>query len=442
MSLAERWLGRWFQPLVDRTVRERLAVIEDDNTFLVGARRLDDSPRDRLNPDRESVLEACLEVWRSDPLARRLVELTSEYVVGGGVDIECVHAPSQDFLRAFWSHRLNRMGIRMVELCDELTRSGNLFLLISTDRVGMSYLRVVPAADIDRIDAAENDIEQSLAYVDKDGQVYPAYDPAEDGLGEGGTFRPVMLHYAVNRPAGAQWGESDLAPLLIWLRRYAAWLEDRMRLNRFRNAFIYRVKAAFTSEAARRTRQLELAANPPSPGSILVTDESEDWSVISPRLEALDAQTDGLALKKMIAAGAGVPMHFLAEPESATRTTAEAAGSPTHRKFEQRQRFFLWMLRDLLGVVLQRRALVDGRVDPRVDITVQGADISARDNAALAESGGKIGPLFEGLYQAGLIDAREYLRVVYRFVGEKADLDALMARASLPEDPGKEHEDE
>lgn len=440
MSLAERWLGRWFQPLVERTVRERLAVIEDDNTFLVGTRRLDDSPRDRLNPDRETVLEACLDAWRSDPLARRLVELTSEYVVGGGVDIECGHAPSQDFLRAFWRHPLNRMGIRMVELCDELTRSGNLFLLISTDRVGMSYLRVVPAADIDRIDSAENDIEQSRAFVDKDGQVYPAYDAAEDNLGEGGTFPPVMLHYAINRPAGAQWGESDLAPLLIWLRRYAAWLEDRMRLNRFRNAFIYRVKAAFTSETARRTRQLELAANPPSPGSILVTDESEDWSVISPKLEALDAQTDGLALKKMIAAGAGVPMHFLAEPESATRTTAEAAGSPTHRKFEQRQRFFLWMLKDLLGVVLQRRSLADGRVDPRAELTVHGADITARDNVDLAESGGKIGPLFEGLYQAGLIDAREYLRMVYRFVGEEVDLDALLERAGTPETPGKERD--
>jgi hypothetical protein len=370
------------------------------------------------------------------------VELTSEYVVGGGVDVACDHQPSQDFLRAFWTHPLNRMAIRMVELCDELTRSGNLFLLVSTDRVGMSYLRVVPAADIDRIEAAENDIEQSLAFVDKDGQVYPAYDAASDGLGEGGTFAPVMLHYTINRPAGAQWGESDLAPLLIWLRRYAAWLEDRMRLNRFRNAFIYRVKAAFTSEAARRTRQLELAANPPSPGSILVTDESEDWSVISPKLEALDAQTDGLALKKMIAAGAGVPMHFLAEPEGATRTTAEAAGGPTHRKFEQRQRFFLWLLRDLLGVVLQRRALVDGRVDPRVAIAVHGADISARDNVALADSGGKIGPLFEGLYQAGLIDAREYLRVVYRFVGEEVDLDALLAKAAIPEPPGKESDSE
>jgi hypothetical protein len=442
MTLAEKWLGRLFQPLVDRTVREKLAVVEDDNSFLIGVRNLDDSPRDRLNPDRESVLEACLAVWRTDPSARRLVELTSEYVVGGGVDVACDHQPSQDFLRAFWTHPLNRMAIRMVELCDELTRSGNLFLLVSTDRVGMSYLRVVPAADIDRIEAAENDIEQSLSFVDKDGQVYPAYDAAGDGLGEGGNFAPVMLHYAVNRPAGAQWGESDLAPLLIWLRRYAAWLEDRMRLNRFRNAFIYRVKAAFTSEAARRTRQLELAANPPSPGSILVTDESEDWSVISPKLEALDAQTDGLALKKMIAAAAGVPMHFLAEPEGATRTTAEAAGGPTHRKFEQRQRFFLWLLKDLLGVVLQRRALVDGRVDPRVAIAVHGADISARDNVALADSGGKIGPLFEGLYQAGLIDAREYLRVVYRFVGEEVDLDALLAKAAMPETPGKERDSE
>lgn len=440
MSLTERWLGRWFQPLVERAVRERLAVIEDDNSFLVGARRLDESPRDRLDPDRESVLEACLTAWRGDPLARRLVELTSEYVVGGGVDLECDHALSQDFLRAFWGHPLNRMPIRMVELCDELTRSGNLFLLVSTDRAGMSYLRVVPAADIDRIESAENDIEQELAFVDKDGQVYAAYDAAGDGLSAEGEFSPVMLHYAVNRPAGAQWGESDLAPLLVWLRRYAAWLEDRMRLNRFRNAFIYRVKAAFTSEAARRTRQLELAANPPSPGSILVTDESEDWSVISPKLEALDAQTDGLALKKMIAAGAGVPMHFLAEPEGATRTTAEAAGGPTHRKFEQRQRFFLWLLRDLLTVVLQRRAWVDGRVNPKATVAVHGADISARDNVALAQSGELIGGLFENLYQAGLIDAREYLRVVYRFVGEEADLDVLLARAGLPEAPGKERD--
>ena len=64
----------------------------------------------------------------------------------------------------------------------------------------------------------------------------------------------------------------------------------------------------------------------------------------------------------MICAGAGIPLHFLAEPEGSTRTTAEAAGGPTYRHFEQRQRFFLWVLNDLLKVVVARRALVDKRV--------------------------------------------------------------------------------
>ncbi len=437
MTLAQSLLKRLFQPLVDETIRARLSVIENENAFLVGVRRYDESVRDRISPDRESVLEACLTAWREDPLARRLVGLTSQYVVGGGVDIQCEHPPTQAFLTAFWSHRLNRMSIRAIELCEELSRSGNLFLLVSTDRAGMSYLRVVPAGDIDRIVPSDNDIEQAVSFISKSEVVYPAYNPADDGPDSSGGLPPVMLHYAVNRPAGAQWGESDLAPLLIWLRRYAAWLEDRMRLNRFRNAFLYRVTANFTSEAARRARQTELAANPPSPGSILVTDESEDWSVISPKLEALDAQTDGLAIKKMIAAGAGVPMHFLAEPEGSTRTTAEAAGGPTYRYFEQRQRFFLWLLSDLLQVAVARRALVDGRVDINASIAVHGADISARDNLALAQSGATIGTLFGSLYTAGLIDAREYLRVVYRFVGEEADLDGLLQRAGKEAKNGK-----
>ncbi len=76
----------------------------------------------------------------------------------------------------------------------------------------------------------------------------------------------------------------------------------------------------------------------------------ETWSVIQPNLASQEAGEDGLAIKRMIAAGAGLPLHFLAEPESATRTTAESAGGPTFRHFEQRQRHFLWMLSDLARI--------------------------------------------------------------------------------------------
>ena len=162
-----------------------------------------------------------------------------------------------------------------------------------------------------------------------------------------------MLHYAINRPVGARWGESDLAPLLSWLSRYAAWLQDRARLNKYRQAFMYVVQGNYASPADRLQRQAELNANPPGSGSILVTDTSEIWGILNPQLDSFDANADGLALKKMIAAGAGVPLHFLAEPESSTRTTAEAAGGPTYRHYQQRQVFFLWLLRDLARIETQ-----------------------------------------------------------------------------------------
>ena len=95
-------------------------------------------------------------------------------------------------------------------------------------------------------------------------------------------------------------------------------------------------------------------------------------------------------MKKMIAAGSGIPLHFLAEPEGSTRTTAEAAGGPTYRHFEQRQRFFLWLLTDLLKVVVYRRSLVDAHVSRRAEVTLNGADISARDNVSLSLAAGNI----------------------------------------------------
>jgi len=374
--------------------------------------------RDRLPYDQQTILQEALEAWRSNPLARRIVGLTSQYVVGGGVRITCNHQGSEQFLKHWWEHELNQGGLRIYEWCDELTRAGELFFLLSTDAAGMTYVRAVPAAQITAIETAENDLQQELAYHQQlDGlgeeHTWAAYDSRSDS-----PDQAVMLHFAINRPPGAVRGESDLAPLLVWLNRYAIWLEDRARLNRYRNAFYFVVKSRFLSEAERAARQAILNAVPPTPGSILVTDESEQWEVIHPRLESHEASADGLSIKKMIAAGAGLPLHFLAEPESSTRSTAEAAGGPTFRHFEQRQLFFSEMLRQLAVIAVRRRAMLDRRVDPEASIQVQAADLSARDNAALAIATQAASRTFFDLFDRGLINREELLRMVYRFAGE------------------------
>lgn len=435
-------LDRIFDRTINRLVNEKLSLQESENTFLVGARSLSQSQRDRYTYDRTEVLEQSLEAWRTNPLARRIVELTSQYVVGGGLTINCKHEKAAAFLAAFWNHRLNHMPVRVFEMCDELTRTGNLFILLSTDPAGMSYLRVIPASEIDEIQSRVNDIEQPVMFKPKantedlDPKPILAYDPQKDNPQE-----PVMLHYAINRPAGAQWGEPDLAPLLRWLARYSNWLEDRARLNRYRNAFLFVVQAKFASDAQRKARQTALNANPPKPGSILVADENETWKVLHPRLESGDAEKDGLSIKKMIAAGAGIPLHFLAEPESATRTTAEAAGGPTYRRFEQRQEYFLWMIQDILSVVLARRGSLDAKVKGDIEFTVTGADISSNDNGTLSQAAYYMISILDDLRDRKLITNAEFLRLIYRFFGETIDADDMLQQAARESgDQGKKSE--
>lgn len=421
--MLKNWINGFFAPAA-KGRRARLAA-ETENTFLVGANRLE-GPYDRFTYDREEVLERALAAWRQDPLARRIVAMTTEYVVGGGLAlrIDPPRGEAAVFLRDWWAHPFNQIGQQAPDWCDELTRSGELFFVLSTDIAGMTYVRALPAAQVREVRSAENDVRQERGFVERlaggEEREWPAYDRLNDGRGPDGCFPEVVMHFAVNRPVGALRGESDLAPLLRWFNRYAGWLEDRVRLNRWRTTFAYVVKQRFTGEEERLLRQQALAAGAPPPGSILVVDESESWDVIAPKLESADAGEDGLALKRMIAAGAGVPLHFLAEPEGSTRTTAEAAGGPAYRRLEMRQRFFCTMLADLARAALHRRGQCLGR-ELAADVRVVGGDLSARDNAQVAAAGKAVGEALAGLFDRGLFTGEEVRRLVLRFLGESGE---------------------
>jgi hypothetical protein len=454
-TLFSRIVERMFGGEIERRVRLAVRALDDSRDRLLYRSTY---PRDRYGYDRDEVLRDALEAWRINPLARRIVGLTTQYVVGGGIGVEVKHERTNKFIQGWWSHRLNRMPMRMYEWCDELSRSGELFIVMSTDPAGMSYLRAIPAADIQDIETADNDVEQEVWVYEKpqlhdgrggtgDGGLGPeglmrgrrwrVYDAASDAPDEDGSFPPVVLHYAINRPVGAKFGESDLAPLLRWLRRYADWLEQRARLNRFRQAFIYTVKSKWTSEAERQRRQNELSMNPPNPGTVLVIDDAETWEVLYPNLASFEAAEDGLALKKMIAVGSGSPLHFLAEPESSTRTTAESAGGPTFRHYEQRQKFFLWMIEDITRAALRRRKMRDRLISLEAGLKVTGTDISSRDNEALATAAATVIGAFLELRELGFIDDHELLRLAYRFAGEVVDVEELLRRGKVARKIGR-----
>jgi hypothetical protein len=206
--------------------------------------------------------------------------------------------------------------------------------------------------------------------------------------------------------------------MLPWIGRYSSWLEDRARLNRFRFAWLFVWKRKWESEAAKLAKTRELQANPPPSGSWFLLDPDDTLEMPAPNLESGDAEKDGLALKKMIAIGAGVPTHYLAEPESSTRTTAEAAGTPTFRGLEQTQTMFLEILSEIAAIAVAHRKRFDRRVNPDSKIEAIGPDITERDNSILSLAVSRVYPAFSELFDREGIDEQELLRVVYRMAGE------------------------
>ena len=79
----------------------------------------------------------------------------------------------------------------------------------------------------------------------------------------------------------------------------------------------------------------------------------------------------------MIAAGAGIPVSFLAEPGSVSRAESGGMEDSACRNFRQRQQTLLWITETVLRHVLARGAHVRRNLDRDAEIHVYGDDIAA-----------------------------------------------------------------
>lgn len=147
-----------------KIVQTTLSVKETENTITLGAASWDSNFRDRLSYDRKKILDQAINAWRSNPIARRIIQLTTEFVIGDGFGFQTTNARAQKFLSEFWKHPLNNLTEQLPEWADEAWRTGDLFMLFSVDEGGMIYVRALPSETITVIQTAENDYRQELLY--------------------------------------------------------------------------------------------------------------------------------------------------------------------------------------------------------------------------------------------------------------------------------------
>jgi hypothetical protein len=386
-------------------------------------------PNDRDAHEIAKLYEDALEAWRKNPLAKRIIDCTVDYILGDGM---IPTAPGQigQFVAKWWTHPKNHMDRRLPELSEELARCGDLFLTLHTNPVdGLSYVRPIPKDQIVKIKTAPNDWETELAYYQRQEAGEPREWISSDHP-DAAESPAIMLHYSVNRVVGALLGESDLATMLPWMLRYSRLLEDRVRLHWAARAFLWVVTVPSNLVGAKQ----EQYRTPPDSGSIIVKDDAETWDAVNPDLKGFDAQFDLRAIRQMIDAGSGMPPHWRGEAHDVSLATAQAMEHSASRHLRRRQLYTQYMVQDLAHTAYTRAAQL-GRVRAKPNrnaITVEMTDIDRVDNRDLATAAHTIAQAMETAARTTATTRsdtlrRLALRLIMRFGGETLDEDTIDA---------------
>jgi hypothetical protein len=374
---------------------------------------------DRNNNERLETYRAALDAWRHNPLAKQIVSIISDFLVTEEVR-PTASGDIGRFIDRFWEHEENQMATRLPDLMDELSRSGNLFIVLFRNPIdGMSYVRVVPASEILDIETAANDWEKETAFYQYNTGGEPRRWLGPDHPDAAGA-EAVMVHYAINRPVGALYGESELTTILAWLKRYNRMLEDRVRLNFAVRAFHWLVKVP-SHKVGEKQAQYSIA---PEPGAIIVHDDNEEWQVVAPKLQAADASHDLKAMRMLIAAGSGQPPFWHGDANDVNLATARVMQEPALRRLKRRQLHTRQIVIDLCYVAYLRSVQQrKGRTRPdRGAISLKLTDLTRDDNRTLGDAARQVTEAMTRLMEFETKPSKtlheRILRMIFSFAGE------------------------
>ena len=191
-----------------------------------------------------------------------------------------------------------------------------------------------------------------------------------------------------------------------------------MKFNRLRNE-LAAVDIEIEDDAKVVERREYYRNNPPGSGGVNVHGRGEKVSFPSANIQGYDAEPDGKALRLSFAAGSNMPLHFLGEGSSATRSTATEMGDPTHRHYRMRQKDFCVILKDIITKAWRRFEVVNG-LEPLADLqlVIEAPDVSRADNKTLADAAKVIVETFSMMRENGWITDELAIQLAFKFAGE------------------------
>lgn len=402
ISRIKSWLGRASETPERTFVEAAGTTIDDDEE---GWRRLTGNAARDLNPlTQHRMQELAVYLWRTNPLANRLIELPVAYLLAEGVSLEVPDEEAQGWLDAFWRDPVNAMDIKLPKKARELALYGEqCWPAFANEMNGHVRLGYLDPGLIETVVTDPDNIEQPIGIVVKRNKkgVQKRYRvivngpesvftertrTIREGFGDGECF-----YFAVNDLSNATRGHSDLLAEMDWLDAYDKAMFGELERWDFLRAFIYDVtlKGATPEEVEARARKIA----PPKPGSTRVHNDSEEWKTLAPDLGSYESANNARLFRNHILGGVTIPEHWFGGGGDVNRATAGEMGEPTVKVFTMRQRYLGYMLATLGTYQIRKRleALYGAGPDEtdrpdEYEVTARFPELTARDTTKFASA--------------------------------------------------------
>ena len=402
--------------------------------------------RDLLPPMQWNMQRVAYYLYATNPLARRMVEMMKDFLVGEGVTIIAKDPRVQNTLDDFWNDDVNRMDQNLEAFTREASIFGEQCWAVASNPVsGKVRLGYIDPYWIDGVEYATlamlpgKAMAMAAAVILKTGPTEPEQTRLEvvhtDEDPDSPTYGQKVgncFYWALNKARSGHRGFSDLFALADWLDGYDQMLYSLMNQMDSLSRFIWDVTlTGMTGEQIREW--LKDNGAPPRPNSIRAHNEKVTWAAVAPALQATDRSEGVRLIKDMAVAGSGYPGHWFDIGDRTNKATALAQGEPTLKMLTSRQRQLKYMLTQLLEYVIDR-GIAAGALPNDVNRRFEARfpDLSVSDQSALAAALQSVANGMVSFQNAGAVDTQTMTEVLVQFLkqlGIEADPAEMLQRA-------------
>lgn len=417
----DRTLNQEGAELINATARLRGAAAAWDER-LEGYRRITkEGSRGLADIDQDRMINESSDLWMTNPLAKRFIEVMKDFMIGGGITYavgEVSEGKPDDEMKkvldSFWWESDNNWDLKGEQRVRELGLFGELFLPAwvspQTGAVRIGYIDpkdvkkvnlnklnkevvesvtlkldgrdgkeiTIPVINRDRGNVqGQEALKRAKAAVKreytkgkrkKEGQrlteqelKQKKFDTHGRLVGDqskvGDKFPVGIFYFSVNRLMNQDRGISDLWVVSDWVDAYDKLVFNLLDREALLNAFVWDIECEDFNDDQCEEKELKLDEKPPTPGSYRVHNQKEKWKAITPELKAKDASEAAKLVRLMVSVGTGLPEFWFSLGEDVNRSTAEKMETPAFGMMEQRQKYIKYMLEYMLDFAIDQAYL-------------------------------------------------------------------------------------